>query len=180
MQLPPPFPADFLYRHSYNHNHDFVKVLTLYLQIFGNFVFNLVVVADSNREEVAQASIIIFTITSVSILVVNAVLVFYDSLTNQRPISENKQPWLITTSKTLIVLGAFCYYIGDNLPTILREFAFELDCGPGCVNRGQIAGVFFLFVSLTTFTFIPNIFRKLNRSINHEYDTFYILEERNH
>lgn len=70
------------------------------------------------------------------------------------------------------------YYIGDNLPSFLMTY-FESNCDADsdCIKNGAVAGTFFLYLALTTFTFIPKIFSKLNENVNPSYSPSYIKEK---
>ena len=39
----------------------------------------------------------------------------------------------VTQRVILIAFGGLCYYIGDNLPPIIVDYADELSCGEECV-----------------------------------------------
>ena len=78
-------------------------------------------------------------------------------------VQEMTQSWLSTVSKVFISLGSISYYIGNNLPEFLLQNSAVLGCDDECIRRGMVAGTFFIFVALTTFTFIPTIFEKLNK-----------------
>lgn len=67
-------------------------------------------------------------------------------------------------------MGATFYYIGDNLPQILSDYSTELNCDEACVRRGFIAGVYFLFIALTTFNFLPTIFRRVSKTLQEDYE----------
>lgn len=100
-----------------------------------------------------------------------------DLVSNGRPLRENKEQWLLTTSKVLIIFGVLCYQTGNSLPGYLQEFSNELNCNERCVQRGLIAGVGLLLVALTTFVFIPDVFRKINKVINEDFNEHFIREE---
>lgn len=163
-------------RHSRSHDHDLIKVFALFLQVVSGLILQLFILSDQLKRNVAEANTIIFATVGVIIIIANAADLLHDFCSNKRPLHENKEVWLVTTSKILVFLGVLAYYTGKNLPKILSEFSLELGCDPTCEERVLIAGVFFLFVSLSTFTFIPSIFRKINKVVNPEYSDDYIRE----
>lgn len=166
-----------LNRHSHTHNHDPIKVFTLVVQVMGNFITILVALASTSRNSLALARIIVFAVITLLILLVNVADTWVDLCTNKRPISQNKEQWLVTTSKVFTILGVTSYYVGDNIPGILDEFSSELDCSDICVERGYIAGVFLLFIALTTFTFLPQLFQKINTIINENYEVHHYVRK---
>ena len=161
-------------RHGKSHDHDFVKVFTLFTQVLGDFILNLVILTDPNRDDLAITSVVIFAVVSATVIFVNSLDLARDVYINK----YNKEKWLLTTSKTLVILCVLCYIIGDNLPDILTEYSVELDCDTQCQEHALISGVFFLFISLATFNFIPSIFRKINGIINENYNHHYIREDK--
>ena len=48
-------------------------------------------------------------------------------------------------------IGGLFYYIGDNLPPLVEEYAEELGCSPNCVERTQVAGTVMLAIATTTY-----------------------------
>ena len=89
---------------------------------------------------------------------------------------ENRESWLVTGSQFLTTVGSLSYFVGDNLPSFLQNYL--PDCEMDCENKGVIAGTFFLFLALTTFTFIPEVFSKLNGAINKNFNSNFIQEKR--
>ena len=53
----------------------------------------------------------------------------------------------------LIAFGGLCYYIGDNLPPLIREYGGELDCDQECVDVVQIFGI--VTLGAATVTYLP-------------------------
>ena len=50
----------------------------------------------------------------------------------------------------LTAIGGIFYYIGDNLPPLVEEYAEDLRC-PECVERTQVAGLVMLAIAITTY-----------------------------
>jgi hypothetical protein len=169
---------ELIRRHGATHNHDTVKVLTLAFQVLGDFIIAMVSLTDQNPDDLVLAKLVVFSLIASTILVVTLLDVSRSICTNKRPIHENKEEWLVTASQLLIILGVVSYYIGDNLPGIIDEFPEELNCDPQCEENVLIVGVFFLFLALTTFTFLPDLFRKINKIINEDYDIDHLCQEK--
>lgn len=146
------------------------------MQVLGDFVVSLVVLTEPDRQQAALASIIVFAITTTTILTVNSIDFFIDLLPSKQS-PHNKVSWLLVLSKILTVIGVTCYYIGNNLPGILSGFSSELGCDAECIESGQIASVYFLFVALTTFIFLPEIFRKANKVLDDTYSVHHIRKD---
>ena len=127
----------------------------------------MVSLTDRDREEFALIKSIILALSALIITAVNITDVYRGINRNRR---GNIDGWLVSISQAFVVLGVISYYIGDTLPELLTEFSEELDCDEQCQENGLIAGVYFLFTALTTFTFLPEIFKKANKVINEEYD----------
>ena len=49
--------------------------------------------------------------------------------------------------------GGLFYYIGDNLPPLVEEYAEELGCSPNCVEETQVAGT--VMLAIATATYLP-------------------------
>ena len=52
-----------------------------------------------------------------------------------------------------IAIGGLFYYIGDNLPPLVEEYAEELGCSPDCVEGTQVAGT--VILAIATATYLP-------------------------
>ena len=50
-----------------------------------------------------------------------------------------------------VAIGGLFYYIGDNLPPLVEEYAEELGCSPDCVERTQVTGIVMLVFATTTY-----------------------------
>ena len=50
-----------------------------------------------------------------------------------------------------VAIGGLFYYIGDNLPPLVEEYAEELSCSPDCVERTQVTGIVMLVFATTTY-----------------------------
>ena len=52
-----------------------------------------------------------------------------------------------------IAIGGLFYYIGDNLPPLVEEYAEELGCSPNCVEEAQVTGT--VMLAIATATYLP-------------------------
>ena len=50
-----------------------------------------------------------------------------------------------------IAIGGLFYYIGDNLPPLVEEYAEELGCSSNCVEKTQMTGIVMLTIATTTY-----------------------------
>ena len=50
-------------------------------------------------------------------------------------------------------IGGLFYYIGDNLPPLVEEYAEELSCSPNCVEKAKVAGT--VMLAIATVTYLP-------------------------
>lgn len=166
-----------LHRHSRNHEHDTVKAFSLFVIILGDLLKHMVAISGVSRDRLATASLGIFGVTTFIQVSVYSVYLLRDLLSNDRPLRENREEWLLTASKVPIIIGVLCYNTGNKLPGYLMDFSNELHCNERCVRRGQIAGVVLLIIALITFKFIPEIFRKINTEINENFDMHFIRGE---
>ena len=162
--------------HSYTHDHDTIKAFTVFMQVLGDFIVLLVVLTEPNRNQAALASIIIFAIITTTIVTVNIVDVLIHLYPSKKSPHDNVS-WLMIISKILTAKGVVCYYIANNLPGILSGFSSELNCDAGCIESAQIASVYFLFVALTSFVFLPEIFRKANKILDDTYNVHHIRKD---
>ena len=61
--------------------------------------------------------------------------------------------WSVHGRGLFIAIGGLCYYIGDNLPPLIREHGGGLDCGEECVEGVQIFGI--VMLGIATITYLP-------------------------
>ena len=119
-----------------------------------------------------MAYTIIIIIIALLITGANAAVVVDDIVwINQRPVKDNKGQWLITVSEAFTILGALFYYLGKQIPKLLDSYGLELNCDTLCTKRGVIGGVCLLFIALSAFTFLPQIFRKIHKGLDSTYDS---------
>ena len=52
-----------------------------------------------------------------------------------------------------VTIGGLFYYIGDNLPPLVEEYAEELGCSPNCVEGTQVTGI--VMLAIATATYLP-------------------------
>jgi len=64
----------------------------------------------------------------------------------------------LLVSDLLIALGGLFYYIGDNLPPLIREYGDELDCDQECIDYFQILGI--VVLGAATVTYLPVLTEK--------------------
>lgn len=173
-----PYCTGIQARHGHTHDHDLLKAFALVMQILGNFVLVLVLLSGpTTREGVALATVVLFSTVGCTILLANAANIIHDLVTNKRPVSKNKEAWLVTISKTITAIGVVSFYIGDNLPEIQTEFSDELGCDDECTERGLIAGLYLLYTAVSTFMLVPGIFRRISEVAITGYDIDYIRKD---
>lgn len=177
-------------RHSRDHNHDLNKVLTLFLNLLGKLLKDIISLT-THRDTLADLTSTIFAGALLFVLgghTADLTLNVGRNVGRGRgggAPSEGEGPgrgesWLVTVSKVLTIVGTLCYYLGNNLPGVLqRSEAAKVECGPECVRRGVAVAKFFLFLSLTTFIFVPSLFRKINSLFNTQYHKLSVAREEN-
>jgi len=103
---------------------------------------------DSAVTSEAIASIVIFSIMGVVYVAIAAAsfvcLLRCKNSTLQKICKENAARSFFTA------FGGIFYYIGDNLPPLVEEYAVDLGC-PECVERAQVAGLVMLAIAITTY-----------------------------
>lgn len=149
----------------------------MFLLVLGNFTKTLLPFTGLSKDKLAVGTLSIFSASTFILLAAYCAYLLRDLITNNRPLRENKEEWLLTASKGLTIVGVLCYQVGNYLPTHLQDFSKELNCNDKCVRRGLLSGVGLLLASLTIFTFIPGIFRKVNKVINEDFNEHFIQEE---
>jgi len=96
----------------------------------------------------AIASTVIFSIMGIVYVVIAAVcfvcLIRCKNSTLQKICKENAARSFSTA------FGGIFYYIGDNLPPLVEEYAEDFGC-PECVERAQVAGLVMLAIAITTY-----------------------------
>ena len=130
------------------------------------------------QDRQAKASLIISGVILMAHIIIYITYVILDVLiNNKRPVRKNKEEWLLTISRLLTIIGVLCYYIGSNISKYLRYFSAKNSCNAQCVERGSISGSYLIFASLSTFVFIPAIFRKVNATLNEDFNEDFIRGE---
>ena len=102
------------------------------------------------NETVSQAiaSVVLFSI--VGVLYITAIVVSFVWLwckkTKVQTLFKNNAARGIS-----IAIGGLFYYIGDNLPPLVEEYAEELGCSSNCVEEAQMTGIVMLTIATTTY-----------------------------
>ena len=96
----------------------------------------------------ATASVVLFSIVGV-VYIVAIVVGFVWLWCKESSVKELSKKNLARGISTAI--GGLFYYIGDNLPPLVEEYAEELSCSPDCVERTQITGIVMLVCATTTY-----------------------------
>ena len=123
-------------------------------------------------------AISVFGISAIIIAIASALIVAVDICTSEKPVHKNRRLFLFSLSKIFTGLGAISYYIGNNLRNVIEEYGEELNCGGiECMENVNISSVYLLFNALTTFVFLPTIFRKITRAFDKTYDVHQIENE---
>jgi hypothetical protein len=170
-------PLALLHRHSRNHDHDIIRAIAVIVKIMGGLLKNLVAISGVSRKKLSLASISILGIDSFILVVVYFTYMIRDLIRNILTVRGNREEWLLSSSRFLIILGVLSYHTGDTLPVILQDFSKELHCDKTCVKRGLILGACLMFTALTMFQFIPSIFQKINEQINIDFNIHFIRNE---
>ena len=102
------------------------------------------------NETVSQAiaSVVLFSV--VGVLYITAIVVSFLWLWCK----ETKVQTLFkknTARGISIAIGGLFYYIGDNLPPLVEEYAEELGCSSNCVEMAQMTGIVMLTIATTTY-----------------------------
>ena len=91
------------------------------------------------NETVSQAiaSVVLFSVVGgLNILMIGAWFVWlWGKETNVQTVFQKNAARGIS-----IAIGGLFYYIGNNLPPLVEEYAEELGCSPNCVEETQVAG----------------------------------------
>ena len=94
-------------------------------------------------DEAAAASVRVFSI--IGVLYALFILCNYCKLQEQ---TRNYPELLSEHGQSLLIgIGGLCYYIGDNLPPLIKEYGGELDCDQECVSGVQIFGIAMLGIA---------------------------------
>ena len=98
----------------------------------------------------AIASVVLFSIVGVLyILIIGAWFVWL--LCNETKVQKLVKKNLARCIS--IAIGGLFYYIGDNLPPLVEEYAEELGCSPNCVEEAQVTGT--VKLAIATATYLP-------------------------
>ena len=127
---------------------DILKLVLLGLDICASFLLTIISLSKHVKEsglnltdEAAAASVWVFSI--IGAIYASVIGGYYCRKLQQKTCSHG----------LLIGLGGLCYYIGDNLPPLIREHGKELGCNQDCVNVVQIFGIAML--GTATVTYLP-------------------------
>ena len=96
----------------------------------------------------AIASVVLFSI--VGVLYITAIGAWFVWLwfkeSNVKKLSKKN-----LARSMFVAIGGLFYYIGDNLPPLVEEYAEELCCSPNCVEQTQVTGIVMLVFATTTY-----------------------------
>ena len=105
-------------------------------------------VTPNETRSQAIASVALFSI--VGVLYIVAIGAWFVGLwckeSSVKKLSKKNLARCISTA-----IGGLFYYIGDNLPPLVEEYAEELCCSSNCVEGAQVAGTVMLAIATTTY-----------------------------
>ena len=122
-----------------------------------------------------------FGVVYIVIVVVYIVIVVVYNI-NKWKTASSLMKKAVTQQGILIGLGGLCYYIGDNLPPIIVNYADELGCGQECVRNIRIAGAVLLGTASVTYlpilidgVFPHNTVLDIEEGEEHEEDATHVV-----
>ena len=133
---------------------DALKLLVLVMDIFASFVLTRISYSKhvkgsgSDLTDEAKMSVWIFSFTGATYALF--ICSYYCLKLKQKNVSK-----LLSEHGhgLLIGIGGLCYYIGDNLPPLIKEYGGELACDQECVSGVQIFGIAML--DTATIAYLP-------------------------
>ena len=135
-------------------NSDIYKTFILLVDIISSLLYISLQAAVSN-EVLAIVSLAVFVTFGIGSLVAMFVIAFIILVGK-----NDDNAWSFFTADCSIIVGAFFYFIGDNLPPILATFSEQLSCNQQCIEQAQTAGRCLLFITLIFFRVVPLLLRK--------------------
>ena len=106
------------------------------------------VTPNGTHSSAAIASVVLFIIVGVLYIVaivVGFLLLWWKESKVQHLFQKNAARGIF------VAIGGLFYYIGDNLPPLVEEYAEELSCSPNCVEQTQVTGIVMLAIATTTY-----------------------------
>jgi len=150
---------------------DLLKLLVLVIDIFASFVLTGISYSKhvkgsgSDLTYEAAASVCVFSIIGAlyaSFVASNCCRLQEQTRNCSKLLSEHGHG-------LLIAFGGLCYYIGDNLPPLIREYGVELDCDQECVNVLQIFSIITLgFATVFYLPVLTDVFSVRKRIVPEE------------
>ena len=121
---------------------------SVYLAGTGSVNGSSLVAPNGTHSGAAIASAVLFSIVGV-VYIVAIVVGFLLLWWKESKVKELSKKNL--ARGIFVAIGGLFYYIGDNLPPLVEEYAEELGCSPNCVEGAQMAGIVMLVFATTTY-----------------------------
>lgn len=129
-------------------------MVVLILDIFTSFVLTATAYSKQTKESgsdtTSEAKFTAGLFGAVGILYALCIIVYYCYKLRQKNCSKLMNEH---GHGLLIAFGGLCYYIGDNLPPLIREYGGELDCHQECKDKVQFLGI--VMLGTATVTYLP-------------------------
>ena len=103
------------------------------------------------NETVSQAiaSVVLFSVVGLLLYILSIVLCVVKLWRKKSKVQKLCKKNLARS--IFVAIGGLFYYIGDNLPPLLEEYAEELRCSPNCVEGAKVTGIVMLAIATTAY-----------------------------
>ena len=137
---------------------DLLKLLVLILDICASFVLTVIALSKHKKESgsdvtgEAIASVVVVGVVGIVYIVIIAGYYMYIYILCSR---ENKCSEILREhgQGMLIAIGGLCFYFGDNLPPLFRNYEGVIGITQGWVEGIQVAGI--VALGAATVTYLP-------------------------
>ena len=136
----------------------YIKLLVLLLDILYTLISQSILISSASNEGKARASLAIFIIIGIVYLLIATAYTFRNIFKKD---NCAKGTCLIDI---VHLIGGLVYFVGDNYPTLIRDYGTELGCGAECLNSVFASKSVLLGVAVVFYRVIPFCINKYYQS----------------
>ena len=136
----------------------YIKLLVLLLDIFYMLISRSILISSASNGDKAKASLGILIIIGLVYLLIATAYTFRNIIKKD---NCAKGSCLVDI---VHLIGGLVYFVGDNYPTLIRDYGTELGCGTECLNSVVASEPVLLGVAVVFYRVIPFCITKYYQS----------------
>ena len=160
MILPFTAPLQGIKLRSETFKSGYIKLLVLLLDIIYMLVSRSIFICSGSNKDKAIRSLAAFITIGVLYLLVATIYTFRNIFKKD---NCAKCTWACLVD-IVHLIGGLVYFVGDNYPTLIRDYGIELECGAECMNSVVASEPVLLGVAVVFYRLIPFCITKYHQS----------------